>query len=54
VVSFKRAPTGSPKKHKVSGQANIYITQFRCSECGAKWALEEDKNDDYSGWSKVI
>ena len=46
--------SGLPKKHKVVGQANIMITKYQCQQCHTKWQYEDDKNDDYSGWTVIF
>lgn len=47
------AVEGKPKKHKNTGQANIHITQYKCSKCGTRWECESDKNDDHAGWKRL-
>lgn len=47
----KLTQVGEPKKVKVIGQANIYVTMYQCSNCKTKWRFENDKNDAHAGWS---
>ena len=44
--------TGSERR-KVTGQAGIHVTSYRCKTCGQRWQYEDDKNDDFAGWRKV-
>lgn len=40
------------KKYKTVGWHTGYIHEYMCSDCGTKWALDSDKQDDYAGWSE--
>lgn len=47
-------PTGKKRGYKPFAQAGIVITEYMCSNCGALWEYENDKNDSHVGWSVVV
>lgn len=44
--------TGPKSGYKPPGQAGVVISHFACRACGTKWSYENDKNDDFVGWSE--
>ena len=44
-------PTGRHHDYKPHGQAVVKVTEYRCGACGTLWRYEDDKNDDFAGWS---
>jgi hypothetical protein len=49
----KLVQIGEPEKVKIVGQANVYVTKYRCADCNTEWRHENDKNDDHAGWSMI-
>ncbi len=43
----------SQEKYKTFGWHTGHITQYRCSDCGAKWQLDRDKQDAHAGWTEL-
>jgi hypothetical protein len=59
IETSKRGASGHPSlveirksKANVVGQ-NIWLIDYACSDCGAKWRYEDDKNDQHAGWSML-
>lgn len=46
-------PTGNSGDYKPFAQAGVKVTEYKCKSCGTLWQYEDDKNDDYAGWSNV-
>jgi hypothetical protein len=43
--------TAPVEKIRNSGQKSIGVRRYACTQCGTTWVHEDDKNDDYAGWS---
>lgn len=35
------------------GTGTVYTRSYTCETCGTKWENENDKNDNFAGWSQV-
>ncbi len=44
-------PTGKNFDYRPHAQAVIKVTEYKCQTCGTLWRYEDDKNDDFAGWS---
>jgi len=44
-------PTGKKFDYKPFAQSVAKVTEYKCAACGTLWRYEDDKNDDFAGWS---
>lgn len=47
------ALTETGRDRKNYGQGGISYIRYECSTCGTKWEYENDKNDQWAGWSVI-
>jgi len=45
------SPTGKRYDYAPFAQAIVKVTEYKCQSCGTLWRYEDDKNDDFVGWS---
>jgi hypothetical protein len=60
IVTSKRGVEGhtalqrsDTRKVKPFAQAVIWLEFYKCSKCGTLWRHEDDKNDQFAGWTEV-